>query len=180
MEKARLWRLGSLLYYSLSHTLRKAFVGFGEGNGNPLQCSCLENPRDGRAWWAAIYGVAQSRTRLKRLSSSSRDLHTSLKTAGFYVQFKLVRFLFFFFKQQIRIFFFFSWMKWQEWSAKKGTLDHFSSANICWASIPVLVENTSTASTTCSYDSVAVSSSKFLLSTLCIYPFWCPTDTLKK
>ena len=46
----------------------------GEGNGNPLQCSCLENPRDGRAWWAAIYGVAQSRTRLKRLSSSSRDL----------------------------------------------------------------------------------------------------------
>ena len=44
----------------------------GEGNGNPLQCSCLENPRDGGAWWAAVYGVAQSRTRLKRLSSSSR------------------------------------------------------------------------------------------------------------
>ena len=43
----------------------------GEGNGNPLQCSCLENPRDGEAWSAAIYGVAQSRTRLKRLSSSS-------------------------------------------------------------------------------------------------------------
>ena len=43
----------------------------GEGNGNPLQCSCLENPRDGRAWWAAVYGVAQSQTRLKRLSSSS-------------------------------------------------------------------------------------------------------------
>ena len=42
----------------------------GEGNGNPLQCSCLENPRDKGAWWAAIYGVAQSRTRLKRLSSS--------------------------------------------------------------------------------------------------------------
>ena len=42
-----------------------------EGNGSPLQCSCLENPRDGGAWWAAIYGVAQSRTRLKRLSSSS-------------------------------------------------------------------------------------------------------------
>ena len=42
----------------------------GEGNGNPLQCSCLEkNPRDGGAWWAAVYGVAQSRTRLKRLSS---------------------------------------------------------------------------------------------------------------
>ena len=41
------------------------------GNGNPLQCSCLENPRHGRAWWAAVYGVTQSRTRLKRLSSSS-------------------------------------------------------------------------------------------------------------
>ena len=43
----------------------------GEGNGNPLQCSCLENPKDGGAWWAAIYGVAQSQTLLKRLSSSS-------------------------------------------------------------------------------------------------------------
>ena len=43
----------------------------GEGNGNPLQCSCLENPRDGGTWWAAVYGVAQSRTQLKRLSSSS-------------------------------------------------------------------------------------------------------------
>ena len=45
----------------------------GEGNGNPLQCSCLENPRDGGAWWAAISGGAQSRTRLKRLSSSSNS-----------------------------------------------------------------------------------------------------------
>ena len=43
----------------------------GEGNGNPLQCSCLENPRDRGAWWAAVYGVAQSRTRLKRLGSGS-------------------------------------------------------------------------------------------------------------
>jgi len=42
----------------------------GEGNSNPLQCSCLENPRDGEAWWAAIYVVAQSRTRLKQFSSS--------------------------------------------------------------------------------------------------------------
>ena len=51
----------------------------GEGNGNPLQCSCLENPRDGGAWGAAIYGVAQSRTRLKRLSSSSSSklIHNS-------------------------------------------------------------------------------------------------------
>ena len=43
------------------------------GNGNPLQCSCLENPRDSRAWWAAVYGVTQSRTRLKWLSSSSSE-----------------------------------------------------------------------------------------------------------
>ena len=50
---------------------RFSFSRTGEGNGNPLQCSCLENPRDGGAWWAAVYGVAQSQTRLKRLSSSS-------------------------------------------------------------------------------------------------------------
>ena len=47
----------------------------GEGNGNLLQCSCLENPRDGGAWWAAVYGFAQSRTRLKRLSSSSSSMN---------------------------------------------------------------------------------------------------------
>ena len=54
----------------------------GEGNGNPLQCSCLENPRDGDAWWAAVSGVAQSRTRLKQLSSgssSSRDLFKEIR-----------------------------------------------------------------------------------------------------
>ena len=51
----------------------------GEGNGNPLQCSCLENPRDGGAWLAAISGVAQSRTRLKWLSSSSSKLTGTLK-----------------------------------------------------------------------------------------------------
>ena len=50
-------------HFSLSRT--------GEGNGNPLQCSCLENPRDGGAWWAAVSGVAQRQTRLKRPSSSS-------------------------------------------------------------------------------------------------------------
>ena len=52
----------------------------GEGNGNPLQYSCLENPGDGGAWWAAIYGVAQSRTRLKRLSSSSSSSSRSSLT----------------------------------------------------------------------------------------------------
>ena len=50
----------------------------GEGNGNPLQCSCLENPRDGGAWWAAIYGAAQSRTRLKRLGGSSSSSGISI------------------------------------------------------------------------------------------------------
>ena len=48
----------------------------GGGHGIPFQCSCLENPRDGGAWWAAVYGVAQSQTRLKRLSSSSSSKHT--------------------------------------------------------------------------------------------------------
>ena len=56
----------------------------GEGNGNPLQRSCLENPRDGRAWWAAVSGVAQSRTRLKQLSSSSSSSY-SFKSNKFYL-----------------------------------------------------------------------------------------------
>ena len=51
-----------------------------EGNGNPLQCSCLENPRDGGAWWAAVSGVAQSRTRLKQLSSSSSIYNVCVHT----------------------------------------------------------------------------------------------------
>ena len=55
-------------------------VAFGEGNGNPLQCSCLENPRDSGAWWAAVYGVAQSQTRLMRLSSSSSSSRAAFGT----------------------------------------------------------------------------------------------------
>ena len=54
----------------------------GEGNGNPLQCSCLENPRDGGDWWAAVYGVAQSWTRLKLLSSSSSSVYISRVSAS--------------------------------------------------------------------------------------------------
>ena len=50
----------------------------GEEDGNPLWCSCLENSRDGAAWWAAVYGVAQSRTRLKQLSSSSSSSSSSV------------------------------------------------------------------------------------------------------
>ena len=63
----------------------------GEGNGNPLQCSCLENPRDGGAWWAAVYGVAQSRTRLKRLGSSSRPFQARLTTKTIFISFLLLR-----------------------------------------------------------------------------------------
>ena len=59
----------------------------GEGNGNPLQCSCLENPRDGGTWWAAIYGVTQSRTRLKWLSSSSSNVFKVRKTLDFLSEF---------------------------------------------------------------------------------------------
>ena len=58
----------------------------GEGNGNPLPYSCLENPRDGGAWWAAVCGVSQSRTRLKRLSSSSMLGH-SLSECVFEIEF---------------------------------------------------------------------------------------------
>ena len=69
-------------HFSLSRT--------GEGNGNPLQCSCLENPRDRGAWWPAVHGVAQSRTRMKRLSSngsSSNQAEEQASTAGVRVEF---------------------------------------------------------------------------------------------
>ena len=71
-EPGRLQSMGSL-ESDMTELLHFDFslLCIGEGNGSPLQCSCLENPRDGGAWWADIYGVAQSRTRLKRLSSSS-------------------------------------------------------------------------------------------------------------
>ena len=68
-EPGRLQSMGLLRVRQRLH-FHFSLSCIGEGNGNPLQCSCLENPRDGRAWRAAIYGVAQSRTRLKRLSSS--------------------------------------------------------------------------------------------------------------
>ena len=84
-EPGRLQSMGSLesdmaerlhFHFSLSC--------IGEGNGNPLRCSCLENPRDGGAWWAAVYGVAQSRTRLKRFSSSSSNRHLQLLISEFW------------------------------------------------------------------------------------------------
>ena len=71
-EPGGLQSMGSLRVRHDWETSLSLFTScIGEGNGNPLQCSCLENPRDGGAWWAAVYGVAQSQTRLKRLSSSS-------------------------------------------------------------------------------------------------------------
>ena len=67
-EPGRLQSMGSL---RVGHNWATSLSCIGEGNGNPLQCSCLENPRDVGAWRAAVYGVTQSRTRLKWLSSSS-------------------------------------------------------------------------------------------------------------
>ena len=64
-------RLPSMESLGVGHNRVTSLSCIGEGNGNPLQYSCLENPSDGGAWWAAIYGVTQSQTRLKRLSSSS-------------------------------------------------------------------------------------------------------------
>ena len=77
-EPGRLQSMGSLE----SDTTERLHFHFslsciGEGNGSPLQCSCLENSRDGGAWWTAVSGVAQSQTRLKRLSSSSSSSSTT-------------------------------------------------------------------------------------------------------
>ena len=78
-EPGRLQSMGSLesdtterlhFHFSLSCT--------GEGNGNPLQCSCLENPKDGGAWWAGVYGVVQSWTQLKRLSSKEASIRKTI------------------------------------------------------------------------------------------------------
>jgi len=83
-EPGRLQSMGSLE----SDTTERLHFHFslsciGKGNGNPLQCSCLENPRDKEAWWAAISGVAQSQTRLKQLSSSRLIIAFSKEQASF-------------------------------------------------------------------------------------------------
>ena len=67
-EPGGLQSIGSL---RVGHDWATSLSCIGEGNGNPLQCSCLENPRDGGAWWAAVYAVMQSQTRLKQLGGSS-------------------------------------------------------------------------------------------------------------
>ena len=84
-EPGRLQSMGSLE----SDTTERLHFHFslsciGGGNGNPLQCSCLENPRDGGAWWAAVCGVEQSRTRLKWLSSSSSSSRSCMTFKGFF------------------------------------------------------------------------------------------------
>ena len=65
----------------------------GEGNGNPLQYSCLENPRDGGSWWAAIYGVTQSQTQVKQLSSSRVASYTCNSYFEFFAAQKIIRFI---------------------------------------------------------------------------------------
>ena len=77
-EPGRLQSMGSLrVGHDWGTSLSLSCIG--EGNGNPLQCSCLENPKDGGAWWVAVCGVAQSRTLLKRLSSSSSSSRYTFK-----------------------------------------------------------------------------------------------------
>ena len=80
------WMEESMGLLRVGHDWATSLSCIGEGNGNPLQCSCLENPRDGRAWQVAVSGVSQSRTRLKRLSSSSSRVSLTLQ------QFKILIF----------------------------------------------------------------------------------------
>ena len=77
-EPGRLQSMGSLRDMAEGLHFHFSLSCIGEGNGNPLQCSCLENPRDRGAWWATVYGVAQSWPRLKQLSSSSRVSYSFL------------------------------------------------------------------------------------------------------
>ena len=73
-EPGRLQSMGSRrVGHDWTTSLSISLSCIGEGNGNPLQCSCLENPKEGGAWWAAVYGVTQSRTRLQRLSSKQQQ-----------------------------------------------------------------------------------------------------------
>ena len=75
-EPSRLWSMGSLRIEQDRATSLSLFIScIGEGNGNPLQYSCLENPRDGGAWWAAVYGVAQSWTRLSDFTFTFHFMH---------------------------------------------------------------------------------------------------------
>ena len=81
-ETGRLQSMGSL---RVRHDWATSLSCIGKGNGNPPQCSCLENPRDRGAWWAAVYGVAQSWTQLKWLSSSSSSSRTDFWPCGIWL-----------------------------------------------------------------------------------------------
>ena len=74
--KSHGWRslVGSMGSRRVRHNWATSLSRIGEGNGRPLHCSCMDNPRNGGAWWSAVYGMAQSRTRLKRASSSSSSI----------------------------------------------------------------------------------------------------------
>ena len=72
-EPGRLQSMGSIRATERLH-FHFSLSGIGEGNGNPLQCSCLDNPRDREAWWTAVYGITQSWTQLKQLSSNSSSI----------------------------------------------------------------------------------------------------------
>ena len=86
VEPGRLQSMGLLrVGHDWATSFHFSLSCIGEGNGNPLQCSCLENPRDGGAWWAALYGVAQSRTRLKQLTSSSNKKEWDMNNITFWV-----------------------------------------------------------------------------------------------
>ena len=85
-EPGRLQSMGSLrVGHDWATSLHFSLSCIGEGNGNSLHCSCLENPRGGGAWWAAVYGVAQSQTRLKWLSSRGRVFLISVIVLSLYV-----------------------------------------------------------------------------------------------
>ena len=80
LDPGRLQSMGSLrVGHDWATSLSLFTLVHWRRNGNPLQCSCLENPRDGGAWWAAVYGVAQSQTQLKQLSSSIRFIQLEKK-----------------------------------------------------------------------------------------------------
>ena len=93
----------------------------GEGNGNPIQCPCLENPRDGGAWWASIYGVAQSWTWLKQLSSSSSSSNCPINVGHK----KWIRYLgeAAWFKFQINTWSLLCWCQ-MKWEGRKWKLDY--------------------------------------------------------
>ena len=79
-EPGRLQSMGLLrVGHNWATSLSLFLSGIGERNGNPLQCSCLENPRDGGSWWAVVYGVAQSWTQLKQLSSSRSSSSSTIE-----------------------------------------------------------------------------------------------------